>query len=459
MPTEPTITRRTAGLLLTGALASLACPSHAQTDASPSGGLSSDARAAELNAREATANLQGNNRPASEIWSLNGTAQGPVLRTKVGDICDIAVRNETFLPLSLHWHGVRIDNAMDGVGGLTQEPVSPGNSFTYRFMPPEPGTFLIRPCMPGSTSELCGRGLSGLLIVEEPQPTTVDMELCAIVNDWLLDADGQFQPFGDMPLGRLGNTLSVNGSPAPYVLGARAGARVRLRLANACNARSFRIRFDQVKVFVIAVDGQPTEAFEPLRSSLPFSPGNRYDIVFDMPAEGVGGALVAMIGDGRQLLSFRSRGNLHSPLPEIVPPKPNSKLPRQIRLQDASRYELTVAALADSGKAAPKGWTINGLQGATGNGAAFSVKQGTPVVLAIRNDTPVPQPFHIHGHCFRLLHPFDDGWDPFWMDTLQIPAQTAIRIAFIAGSPGKWLLASTVCERFDTGLWTWFEIV
>jgi FtsP/CotA-like multicopper oxidase with cupredoxin domain len=91
-------------------------------------------------------------------------------------------------------------------------------------------------------------------------------------------------------------------------------------------------------------------------------------------------------------------------------------------------------------------------------GPLLKVKRGTPIVLAIANQTPFVQPFHLHGHSFRLLHPMDDGWDPYFLDTLQVPEKRTLRIAFVADNPGKWLLASTVLERFDGGLWTWFEV-
>ena len=86
------------------------------------------------------------------------------------------------------------------------------------------------------------------------------------------------------------------------------------------------------------------------------------------------------------------------------------------------------------------------------------MKRGTPVVLTLRNQTPVPQPVHVHGHAFRLLHVADDGWEPYWLDTLQVPEGRTLPLAFVAGNPGKWAISSTVLERFDTGLWTWFEV-
>jgi FtsP/CotA-like multicopper oxidase with cupredoxin domain len=80
------------------------------------------------------------------------------------------------------------------------------------------------------------------------------------------------------------------------------------------------------------------------------------------------------------------------------------------------------------------------------------------VVLAIRNETAFPQSLHLHGHVFRLLHPLDDGWEPYWLDTFQLLEGRTARIAFKADNPGRWLISATVLERFDTGLWTLFEV-
>ena len=103
-------------------------------------------------------------------------------------------------------------------------------------------------------------------------------------------------------------------------------------------------------------------------------------------------------------------------------------------------------------------WTVNGAPAGGAKPLLASVPRGPVVVLAIGNQTPAVQPLHLHGHVFRLLHPFDDGWEPYLLDTLQVPENRTVRIAFVADNPGRWVLASTVLERFDTGLWTWFEV-
>ena len=411
----------------------------------------------------------------ADLLAFNGEIPGPTLRVRLGDEVRVRLQNRTERPLSLHWHGVRIVNAMDGVAELTQPAVAPGQDYEYRFTPPDSGTFLVRPAVIGRSSEACERGLSAILVVEERDPPKVDEEHVFIVDDWRLESNGTLAPFGE-PLeaatgGRLGNWIAVGGRSAPRALDIAPGSRVRLRLVNACNARSMRLRFDDLKVYVIGVDGQPTDTFEPLRATLPFSPGGRYDLMLDLPAEaGAKGAVTALLGPGVPLVTVTTAGapasSRRPALPPIAALPPNKLLPPAIRLQNATRRDLAIAGGARRGPGdrpiydgdPSRIWTVNGAAGQVGAKPFASVKRGTPLVLAVNNTTPTVQPIHVHGHVFRLLHPFDDGWEPYWLDTLQIPENRTVRIAFTADNPGKWLIASTVLERFDTGLWTWFEV-
>jgi FtsP/CotA-like multicopper oxidase with cupredoxin domain len=349
---------------------------------------------------------------------------------------------------------------MDGVGGLTQEPVAPGASFEYRLTPPDPGTFLIRPCVIGASAEPLGRGLSAILVVEEPEPPAVDADLALLIDDWRLEADGSLAPFipgSGLPAGRLGNALTVSGTPIPEKLQFPAGSRVRLRLANACNARAMRLRFDGLKPFVIAVDSQPTETFEPLRASFPLGPGNRVDVMIDLPeAAGAVGRVVALVGEGVAILELGTSGPTVPARQPIGPLPRNGALPAGIRLQNASRHDVGIAG--DPRTPGPARWSVNGRPGSIADAPLARVRRGTPVVLALRNETPLMQPLHLHGHAVRLLHPFDDGWEPYFLDTVQVPENRTVRIAFLADNPGRWLLASMVMERFDAGLWTWIEV-
>ena len=429
-----------------------------------------------LKAAPAKTRLKPEPAPETAVWRLGMEAAPPVLRIKLGESLRLRVENGTDKPLALHWHGVRNRNAMDGVGGVTQEPIPPGKDFLYEFTPPDAGTYLIRPLVVGGASEPAGRGLAGLLVVEETSPPPVDQDVTLLLQDWRLDESGALLPFGQVAFaaaaGRLGNAVTLNGQPIPLALEGRPGGRVRLRLANACNARAIRIRFDGVKVYVAAVDGQPADTFEPLKAILPFAPGTRYDLLLDLPKEtGPAGTITALVGQGLPLATFNVSGEPVAPSGRgpITSIPENKRLPDAIRLQSAFRRDLAITGGVKPDRAKPGAetpytgdphtiWQIGGASGAAGAAPLFTVKRGQVVVLTIRNDTGFPQILHLHGHVFRLLHLLDDGWEPYWLDTVQIPEGRHAQIAFVADNPGRWLLSSTVLERFDTGLWTSFEV-
>ncbi|MHB2165883.1 multicopper oxidase family protein [Alsobacter sp. R-9] len=416
----------------------------------------------------------------TELWAFGGKAPGPDIRTKRGEDFRVRVVNGIKRPLSVHWHGVRGPNEADGVAGLTQEATAPGATADVRFVPPDAGTFIYRPLVPGMTGELQERGLAGVLAVTEPDAPPVDVDRIVAVDDWRLDAEGRHAAF-ELPeeragAGRLGTILTVNGMRAPLKLSVPPGSRVRLRLASLCNARLMRIRFDGMKAYVIAVDSQPTDTFEPLRSTLPFAPGSRYDVLFDVPAEpGATAAVTALIGEGLPLVQVTAEGDpaitRRPVLPPIGPLAPNRLLPEAITLQKAQRADVVIEGGVRPGASDGRGtwtgdpqriWTVNGVSGAIGadkpGKPVLSVKRGTPVVLAMTNRTAFPQVLHVHGHCFRLLHAFDDGWEPYWLDTMILLENQTQRIAFVADNRGKWLIGSTVLERLDTGLSCWFEV-
>jgi len=87
-----------------------------------------------------------------------------------------------------------------------------------------------------------------------------------------------------------------------------------------------------------------------------------------------------------------------------------------------------------------------------------SLKRGRVLVLALANRTAWPQVVAVHGHAFRLLHAFDDGWEPYFLDTLYLAPGTVARIALIADNPGRWAIRSTIAEHFASGIATWFEV-
>src|SRR5439155_25967034 len=116
-----------------------------------------------LTAQAATVNLTGDGHLDTAVWAYGGTVPGPEVRIRQGDAVRLVVSNKLGGDTTVHWHGIRLPNAMDGVPGLTQPPIRPRESFTYEFTPPDAGTFWYHPH--ADALQQLGRGLAGALIV------------------------------------------------------------------------------------------------------------------------------------------------------------------------------------------------------------------------------------------------------------------------------------------------------
>ena len=187
----------------------------AVTTALPSGGAKATGiRDYRLSAAPGSARLAGAKYPETAVWAYNGQVPGTEIRVRQGDRVRIVVDNRLDEETTVHWHGLRVPNAMDGVPHLTQKPIAPGKSFTYEFDAPDAGTYWYHPHQRGF--EQVARGLYGPLIVEEKEPIWVDRDVTWVLDDWRLTRDaeisGGFGNFHDMSHdGRVGNLMTING--------------------------------------------------------------------------------------------------------------------------------------------------------------------------------------------------------------------------------------------------------
>jgi FtsP/CotA-like multicopper oxidase with cupredoxin domain len=262
--------------------------------------------------------------------------------------------------------------------------------------------------------------------------------------------------------------LLINGHEGPERLHARPGSRLRLRILNAANARPFLLKSEGFKLAVLAVDGQPTEPFSPSRGDISLVPGGRVDLALDVPREpGARGMLIA--GTGMPVLTVEADGERSLLSDGPFTALPRSDLPAAIELQRARRADLAIEGGLDPRSAAAEGtlsvpdpsrvWKINGVSWPDAAAKpVLSVKSGTPVSLGFLNRTPFLQALHVHGHHVRLLHQLDDGWEPYWLDTVPVAPGATARIAFVADNPGRWMIGSSILERLATGLAAWFEV-
>jgi FtsP/CotA-like multicopper oxidase with cupredoxin domain len=398
------------------------------------------------------------------VLAYNGEVPGPLLRVKIGAEVKIRLLNKLDQPTSLNWHGVRIVNDMDGVGGLTQEPVPPGGSFDYRFTPPDSGLFWYHPQVLPFAREQQGRGLYGVMIVDEENPPQADRDMLVVLDDWALDDKGQIADFGAAEAGRTGALVTVNAHVIPVEEALPPSSRLRLRIVNAADTRLMVISFNGVTPLILAIDGRPCEVFEPVRQTIPLGPGARFDVMCDLPADAGADAHVTLLGDNepdRILLQFKTAGDKRPPLPPVVSLAQNPLLPREIKLQAARKLDILIeaASLPKPASNPPLDWKLNGVSfSGFPPTPLFSVKRGTPVTLGFVNHTAFVQQMRVHGHVLRLLHDLDDGWEPYWRDAVLVPEGKTKHAAFVADNPGKWAIECSIAGRQATGLATWFQV-
>ena len=194
----------------------------------------------QITAGKTRLNIAGAGQPDTDLWLYNQSCPGPMLRYRKGEMLRAEVRNNLDVATTIHWHGIRNLNEMDGVANLTQAPIEPGETFAYEFPLNDSGTYWYHAHNMGW--EQVARGLYGPLIIDDDQDPEVDHDLCLMIDDWRLDNDGQIDQASLGGLhdwshgGRLGNWLTVNGKSAPEFR-VKDKARIRLRLISAANAR------------------------------------------------------------------------------------------------------------------------------------------------------------------------------------------------------------------------------
>ena len=430
-------------------------------------------------AAQGRVSLVGKRYPDTDVWCYDARVPGPELRVRQGEPVRIVVENRLAEDTTVHWHGIRLPIAMDGVPGISQPPIKPGESFTYEFTPPDAGTFWYHPH--ADSLQQLGRGMAGALIVEEPQPVPVDRSVLWVLQDWRLKSDAQIASgFGNgmdaAMSGRVGNTVTINGAVSDREP-VRAGERVRLRLVNGALARIMALRFEGHKPLIIAVDGQPCEPHEPDGGRVLLGPAMRIDLMLDMQGEpgrryrvtddfydGLSYWLTELAYDTRAPLREHS---LDAPLTLPRNPVPEPDLAaaerHELKLQGGMMGGGGMAGMGGMSDASHATWAINGMStigdGQSGMPPLLTLQLGRSQVLTLRNDTAWWHPMHLHGHSFRLLR--RNGTEvPHrqWADTVLVPPRETVDIAFVADNPGDWMLHCHVADHQMSGLMTILRI-
>src|SRR6185369_3174227 len=224
----------------------------------------------------------------SDIAGYDDAPGFKVIRLQHGQWLRATLHNALAEHTSIHWHGIRLPNAMDGVPYLTQAPVQPGESFTYEFQPPDTGTFFFHPHC--DTVTQMGRGLSGILIIEGDEIRKSDADIVCAYRDWRLKPDGSFDAFmtdkGAATAGTFGKVATMNDTLLPWRSEMPAGGDIRLRILNLDVTRIMEIGVEGAEAWVIATDGN---AIAPIKlDTWKLGPAMRLDLILRAPAQAGG---------------------------------------------------------------------------------------------------------------------------------------------------------------------------
>ncbi len=387
-------------------------------------------------------------------WAYNGQIPGPVIRCTAGEQLAVEVSNRLPERTTVHWHGLRLRNDMDGVPNLTQEPIPAGQRMRYTFTAPDPGTYWLHPHV-GLQRE---RGLYAPLIIDDPrEPGDYDVEFVVVLDDWLDDVaaspdkvlstlrKGGMTPKYRTPVqaGQISDVSEawqyqvppgltdlppeappmspaslmaasvqfpfylLNGRlpTAPQTFRAKPGQRARIRVINAGGTSVFRLALGGHRLTVTHTDGFPVQPVTV--DTLHIASGERYDLLVDLDDGAFPLAAVAE-GHGAQALGVVRTGSGPTPAPDATPTELAGRL---LKLSD---LHAAPAAQADDrspevthplqliGSMRGFHWRINGEtynhRKPFADVTPMPIREGQRVRMTMVNPTPMYHPMHLHGH-------------------------------------------------------------
>lgn len=396
----------------------------------------------------------------TKIWSYNNSIPGPEIRIQLGDSVKLHFINNLPQPSTIHFHGIRVPNAMDGVPGVTQDPVQPGETFTYEFTPKDAGTFWFHPHV--NSSEQMEKGLYGTFIVEDTETKEYSKDVTWVIDDWRLGEDYQVYPYFNTPHdlmhdGRWGNVITVNGLRDER-LSVQPGERILLRLVNTSNARVYRLNFGELEANAIAIDGMYVKRVVNA-NGFELAPGNRIDVDITIPESGRGKVL--SITDtftnsintlGQIIIEGNTVASPRFPYPV------NANIPDWGDADSVSvdkEYVLDARRSSSGGMGMMGGieWTINGK--AFPEYDPYELRFGEFNKIRFINNSSRLHPMHLHGQFFKVLsRNGKPAHEDFFRDTVLIHPKESVEIGVVPLDKGEWANHCHILEHAEAGMMT-----
>jgi FtsP/CotA-like multicopper oxidase with cupredoxin domain len=376
-----------------------------------------------------------------QAWAFDDGSPSPVSRMAPGPV-KASLRNGSPVPVAFEARG--LDGARSAEPLLAQPPVTPGAEVGLDLPFRQPGTFLLdgRLLTDGQSSLILAR----VLVAEGGETFGADRDEVILIEDWKIGADGKaLAPGQDTSVASL---YTVNRKPT-HDLTLKPNERVRLRIVNGCQRLVIALKIADHDVNVVAIDSKPAEPFLARDGQIILAPGTRVDALLDGTTP-VGSSSTILLHDGAKPMPIGRVLTSGAPVraSALASPAPPAPAASKIDLKNAQRVDLSLD---------PAQWMkANGFD--TASKPVFRTKKDRTVVLSITNGSTSAATVHLHGHHVRLLDKLDDGWKPFWLDTLIFqPGQTQ-RVAFNAEFAGNWLIESMTTAWSSPRLLRWYAV-
>ncbi len=394
----------------------------------------------------------------------------PILRARRGEAFKARLINRLDEPTTIHWHGIRLPNDQDGVPFVTQPYVYPGDRFDYAFSPPDAGTFWYHPHC--NTLTQMGRGLAGVLVVEDDRDPVFDGEVVLNLRDFRLGGDSQFiaqfKPRDAAKTGTFGTLRTANWQPEP-TYDVPAGGLVRLRILAADVTRIYNLRLSDAEAQIIAIDGHPVPERRTLDMAV-VSPGQRLDLAVRIAdSEGVEMVLEDVRPSTPKIVArLRAVGtSLKRNLGDLGPLAENAGVDAD--LSNATEIPLLLSATAENsardsicGSIGYSFWAINKVPypGDTPDPTApiAELKLGQTYLLNVENVTPHAHPIHLHGMNFKAVASNKREIQPLVSDTYLVLPDEKVQLALVADNPGDWVFHCHIIEHQKTGMTGYFRV-
>lgn len=431
---------------------------------------------ASLRPRPVTLDLGG---VEASTWGYSD-AGSTLVRGTAGDLFRVTVDNELSASTSVHWHGIRLHHAADGVPGVSQEPIEPGQRFVYEFVAPDPGTYFFHP----HSGVQLDRALYAPLIIDDPaEPGRYDHEWVIVLDDWtdgvgrnpddifdeLAAQDGPVSrgmgmgghDMGGMhggasPLGDAGDIdyphYLINGRvpEAPLTFEGKPGDRARLRIVNAGSDTIFRLALGGHTMTVTHSDGF---AVQPRQTrALYLAMGERYDVTVTL-SDGAFPLVARPEGKSGLALAVVRTGQGDTPTTQAQVSELDGDVLLGTTLRAAEGAGLPDGEVTDTfdvelnGQMDPYGWGVNGRK--FGDHEPLEVAPGRRVRMRMTNMTMMAHPMHIHGHTWGL-----PGSGGLRKDTVLIAPMQTIEADLITDNPGEWMLHCHNIYHAEVGMMT-----